>query len=238
MTANGQWRAPEARGLPEAARLRIVAAVLGETEYGWRQDGPCAGAAGLLLDAVFAIAITLLVIEIHPPHLPHHSANAAHWRALAELLPSFVGYFVSFLVIGLFWMGHHRAFTLAARYSPGILWWNLLMLMVIAFMPFTTGYYSSNLNEPVPTQVYCGMMLVAALLNLKVNRTATAAPMVDESAVPEDVAAVRLRSLSVLLGAANAFAISLFLPQAGPAGLISIGIWRRVLGRLPSPSQS
>jgi uncharacterized membrane protein len=182
-------------------------------------------------DAVFAIAITLLIIEIHPPHLPHHSADAAHWQALAQLIPSFVGYFVSFMVIGLFWMGHHRAFSLAAHYSPRVLWWNLMMLMVIAFMPFTTGYFSSNLNEPVPTYFYCGGMLMAALLNLKVNWTATSPPMVDETAPKDEIVLVRRRSISVLLGAATAFGLALIEPQAGPIGLVSIGIWRRVLMR-------
>ncbi len=188
-------------------------------------------------DAVFAIAITLLIIEIHPPHLPHHSPSAAHWQALAQLIPSFVGYFVSFMVIGLFWMGHHRAFALAAHYSPRILWWNLLLLMMIAFMPFTTAYFSSNLNEPVPTYFYCGAMLVAAMLNLKVNWTATSPPMVDETAPREDVQQIRLRSTGVLLGAATAFVLSLIEPQAGLIGLVSIGIWRRVLARFAKPSE-
>jgi uncharacterized membrane protein len=101
--------------------------------------------------------------------------------------------------------------------------------MVIAFTPFTTGYFSSNLNEPVPTYFYCGAMLVAAALNLKVNWTATSPPMVDESVAKDEIVQVRRRSISVLLGAVTALALSFVAPQAGPIGLISIGIWRRVL---------
>jgi uncharacterized membrane protein len=186
-------------------------------------------------DAVFAIAITLLVIEIHPPHLPHGAGNAQHLQALAGLIPQFVGYFISFWVIGAFWMGHHRAFGLAAHYSPRILVWNMALLNVIAFMPFVSAYLSSNQAQAVPTVAYCLMMTIAALLNYKVNKTATSAPMVDEEADPEAVRLVRQRSISVVLGALSAVAFSCFVPQFGQLGLTTIPLWRRALARWPKP---
>ena len=94
-------------------------------------------------DAVFAIAITLLVIEIHPPHLEEGTTTEAV-RALAQLIPNFIGFAISFAVIGAFWSGHHRAFTLAGRYDGRILVWNLALLGTIAFMPFVTAFMSSN----------------------------------------------------------------------------------------------
>jgi uncharacterized membrane protein len=182
-------------------------------------------------DAVFAIAITLLVIEIHPPHLPRGTSDGQHLRALAELIPEFVGYFVSFWVIGAFWMGHHRAFGLAAHYSPRILGWNMALLNVIAFMPFVSGYLSQNEGQSVPTVTYCLVMTIAALLNYKVNKTATSPPMVDEAADPLAVHYVQQRSLSVLLGAISAVIFSFFVPQFGQLGLITIPLWRRLLIR-------
>lgn len=186
-------------------------------------------------DAVFAIAITLLIIEIHPPHLPRHTADLAHWAALANLIPSFVGYIISFAVIGNFWMGHHRAFALAAHYHPRILGWNMALLGVIAFMPFATAYLSSNILQRVPTIFYCAVMLLAALLNMVVNRLATSAPIVDESASSADIAYVRLRGVSVMLGAATAVGLSVIAPEFGQMGLISIPLWRRVLARFSRP---
>jgi uncharacterized membrane protein len=180
-------------------------------------------------DAVFAIAITLLIIEIHPPHFPRGTDDLIHVQALANLVPNFVGYVISFTVIGFFWMGHHRAFALAAHYHPRILGWNMALLGTIAFMPFATAYLSSNFFQRVPTITYCAVMLLAALFNLKVNRTATSAPMVDEKASPQDILYVRLRALGVILGAATAVALSFVVPEAGQAGLITIPIWRRVL---------
>jgi len=187
-------------------------------------------------DAVFAIAITLLVIEIHPPHLPHGTSSNQHLAALAELIPEFVGYFVSFWVIGAFWMGHHRAFGLAAHYSPRILGWNMALLNVIAFMPFVSGYLSQNEGQSVPTVTYCVVMTIAALLNYKVNKTATSPPMIDEAADPQAVHYVQQRSLSVLLGALSAVILSCFVPQFGQLGLITIPLWRRMLTRWSRPA--
>src|SRR3954451_23259330 len=72
-------------------------------------------------DAVFAIAITLLVLEVHVPQLPRASADIAYVRVLVELIPSFIGYAISFWVVGMFWLGHHRAFWLANRHSRRML---------------------------------------------------------------------------------------------------------------------
>lgn len=182
-------------------------------------------------DAVFAIAITLLVIEIHAPHLPFGSPDQAYWLALAHLWPSLLGYFVSFAVIGLFWMGHHRAFALAGRYHPRILPWNMGLLLTIAFMPFVTAWLAQNLYARPPALLYCGAMLAAAAFNVKVVRLATGPDMVDPRTGAEDIFYVRRRSLSVLLGSATAVALSLVLPQMAQAGLITIPVWRRVLMR-------
>jgi uncharacterized membrane protein len=182
-------------------------------------------------DAVFAIAITLLVIELHPPHLPMGSPDSAYWIALAHLWPSLLGYFISFAVIGLFWMGHHRAFALSGRYSPEVLPWNMGLLLTIGFMPFVTALLASNLYARPPALLYCGAMLSASLFNLKVVHVATGPDMVDPAAEAEDIAYVRRRSLSVVLGSGIAVLLGFVLPQMAQAGLVSIPIWRRILTR-------
>jgi uncharacterized membrane protein len=192
----------------------------------------------LFSDAVFAIAITVLVIEIHAPHLPEGSPDGAYWLALAHLWPNLLGFFVSFAVIGLFWMGHHRAFALAARYSPTVLGWNLAFLGVIAFMPFVTAWLAQNLYARPPALVYCGAMLAAALLNLKVVRVATGPDMVDPAAGEGPVLYVRARSLAVLLGSASALALGFVLPQLAQAGLITIPLWRKLLTRRRRPERA
>lgn len=180
-------------------------------------------------DAVFAIAITLLVIEIHPPHLHRGAPDWEHVRALAQLVPNFTGFAISFAVIGMFWMGHHRSFALAARYDSRVLGWNMCLLATIAFMPFVTVYLAAHFTERVPTLVYCVVLLVAALLNLKVNMTATSTPMVDAAVPAEQRAYIRHRGLAVILGAATAVALTFVVPPVGQLGLISIPFWRMAL---------
>ena len=180
-------------------------------------------------DAVFAIAITLLVIELHPPHFPRGTSDHDHLAGLARLVPALLGYFISFAVVGNFWMGHHRAFSLASHYHPRVLGWNMGLLCTIAFMPFATAYLSANFTQRVPTVFYCVVMFVAALLNFRVNRIATSPPMLDEGADPQAVLYVRIRGLSVLLGALTAVLVAIVLPEYGQIGLVSIPFWRPLL---------
>jgi uncharacterized membrane protein len=183
-------------------------------------------------DAVFAIAITLLVIELHPPHLERTVPDSAHWHALAQMIPSFIGYALSFWVIGAFWMGHHRVFALAAHYHPKILRWNMSFLWMIAFMPFVTAYMSLNMGARVPVTLYCGEMLLAAIFNMLVNRTATSPPMVDERADPAAIAYVRGRAIVMVLGTSTAFAVCFIKPEFGQFGMVSIPFWRMGLKAL------
>ena len=186
-------------------------------------------------DAVFAIAITLLVIEIHPPHL-NEDGTRPTLEALARLIPNFIGFVISFAVIGAFWSGHHRAFSLAGRIGPGIVMWNLMLLGTIAFMPFVTGFMSSNFGKVGPAVFYWSWMLLTALLNLKVNRMATGPAMRADHVSEEEARQVPRRSVAVLLAAASALLISLFAPLFAPFGMATIPLWiwlLRTLARKP-----
>ena len=182
-------------------------------------------------DAVFAIAITLLVIEIHPPHLEGDGARTT-LEALGRLIPNFIGFAVSFAVIGAFWGGHHRAFNLAGRYDGRVVIWNFALLGTIAFMPFVTALMSSNYGMVLPAACYWGWLVLTALLNLRVNSIATGPTMLAPGEPPELAAGVRRRSRSVLLAALSAFAISLVFPTMAPIGMATIPLWRLLLGRI------
>jgi uncharacterized membrane protein len=182
-------------------------------------------------DAVFAIAITLLVLEVKVPVLPKGSPDALYWNALADIIPSFMGYLLSFVVIGVFWIGHHRAFAMATRYSSKVLGWNLGLLCVIAFMPFITAFDAHNLNQRVPSILYCAALFVAGGFNAAVIHVATGPEMVSPECSSAEIAYVRWRSISVIMGAGTAIVLAFFVPQFGQMGLISIGLWRRVLTR-------
>jgi len=115
-------------------------------------------------DAVFAIAVTLLALEIRLPDLSGSLTERALFQALLSLWPKYLGYAISFLVIGGFWTSHHRKFRYICRYDGRLLTINLLLLMVIAFIPFPTSVVSAYGNQ-VGTIFYAGVMAVAGLLS-------------------------------------------------------------------------
>ncbi len=185
-------------------------------------------------DAVFAIAITLLVIEIHPPHLEADGAEPT-LQALARLIPNFVGFVVSFAVIGAFWSGHHRAFGLAGRLGPGIRIWNLILLGAIAFMPFVTGFMSTNYGKVGPAVFYWSWLVLTALVNFRVNSLATGPAMRAEGVSAAEASDVPRRSLAVLLGAASALVLAFFVPLWAPAAMGTIPLWLLVFRKRGSP---
>jgi len=96
----------------------------------------------LFSDAVFAIAITLLIIEIKVPEVHEDVSDAVLAQKLGHLIPKFVGYLVSFLLIGLYWTIHHRMFGFVTSYDNKLRFLNLAFLFFIVLMPFSTGFYS------------------------------------------------------------------------------------------------
>jgi len=87
-------------------------------------------------DGVFAIAITLLIIEVHVPGREHADTLG---RALLDLWPSYLGYLTSFLTIGVMWINHHHVFSLIDRVDRTMLLLNTLLLLMVAFVPFPTA---------------------------------------------------------------------------------------------------
>ena len=181
-------------------------------------------------DAVFAIAITLLIIEIRVPEL-HHPSDRDFLIALNALFPKFLSFLISFFVIGAFWAGHHRAFDCARHWNSRLVLPNLLLLCSIAAMPFFTAFSAEYFGHRVPTAFYCGWMAVAALAAIGVQRVATSPPVVGEHVTAEQIGYIRLRGRSTLLGALTALVISLTLPFLGQVGLLSIPLWRLILLR-------
>jgi uncharacterized membrane protein len=181
-------------------------------------------------DAVFAIAITLLVIEIEVPHLGRVS-DGQYWLALRELLPSFFGYALSFLVIGRFWIGHHNAFTLIDHYDGRLAWPNLFLLMAIAFMPFATAFMAANLGNFVPTLVYNLTLLATAIFSLRLIVMATSADLVRAETDPAKIHLLRSRGLGVILGVATAVAATFASPMLSQIALITIPLWQYLLNR-------
>lgn len=120
-------------------------------------------------DGVFAIVITLLVLELKLPAVSYDALGAS----LLQLLPSISAYVLSFLLIGMYWVFHHHAYTLIDGVDGVLLWLNIVFLLLISFMPFPTMMLGRCPGQTLPVVFYgCNLLLanlhgLAMLLYLK-----------------------------------------------------------------------
>src|SRR5499427_10908242 len=113
-----------------------------------------------LADGVFAIAMTVLVLGIQVPE----GGGAADLRAhLAALAPRLASYVLSFVMLGVLWIGHHYQFHFIRRTDRGLLWLNLLFLLTVTFLPFGTAVLGNYFREPLAVALYGGTIVVAGV---------------------------------------------------------------------------
>ena len=107
-------------------------------------------------DGVIAIIITIMVLELRVPH-------GTDLTALSPLLPVFLVYVLSFIVVGIYWNNHHHLMYLTDRITGGVLWANLHLLFWLSLMPFVTGWMGENHFAPLPTALYGVVLLCAGI---------------------------------------------------------------------------
>ncbi len=110
-------------------------------------------------DAVMAVAITLLVLDLK---LPPGVTDAELPRVLASSSHQLWCYVLSFLVIGLLWMAHHNQFSFITRVDGVLMWLNLLFLLAIGLIPFVTSVMSEHAT-PLPTMLYAAVLMTTSL---------------------------------------------------------------------------
>jgi uncharacterized membrane protein len=115
-------------------------------------------------DGVIAIIITIMVLELRVPH-------GADLTALTALVPVFLTYILSFIVVGIYWNNHHHMLLLTDRVTGGVLWANLHLLFWLSLMPFVTGWMGENHFAPVPTALYGAVLLFAGIAYYILERT-------------------------------------------------------------------
>ncbi len=115
-------------------------------------------------DAVFAVAITLLVLSIQPFSIAGKVTEAEVLQGLGSVLPHFYAYALSFVIIGAFWVSHHRLFSRFSELDYRLLWINLLYLMVVVFIPYPTGLLAQYGGTITITALYAGSMCLIGLL--------------------------------------------------------------------------
>ncbi len=115
-------------------------------------------------DAVFAIAITLLVLSIAIPVIRPDAVEAELPSALLATVPKLYTYALSFLVIGAYWMAHQRTFRYVVRYDRGLAWLNLLFLLFVALIPFPTEVLSAYGSHLVAVLLYGTTLTIIGFL--------------------------------------------------------------------------
>src|SRR5215470_7223646 len=93
--------------------------------------------------------------------IPATTSDAGLPKALLELWPRYLAYVLSFVVIARFWVTHHLAFRLIGRYDAGLVWLNLLLLMLVAFLPFPTAVLGENNGSPAAAVLYAAAVILA-----------------------------------------------------------------------------
>jgi TMEM175 potassium channel family protein len=168
-------------------------------------------------DGVFAVAITLLVLEIGIPE------GDDLWHKLGDEWPSFAAFFVSFWVIGIIWVNHHGVIDHLKRADRGVLYLNLLLLMSVVLIPFATALMAEHLNsgedEHVAAAVYAGSFVLMAVAfgvlweYITRHREKLGVELTDEE--------VRRRSLAFQIG--NPFyALAVIVAFISPAAVLVI----------------
>ncbi|MGI4813307.1 MAG: TMEM175 family protein [Janthinobacterium lividum] len=115
-----------------------------------------AGRLEAFSDGVLAIIITIMVLELKVPH-------GDDFAALRPLWPVFLSYVLSFVYVGIYWNNHHHMLHLAPQVRGAVLWANLHLLFWLSLVPFVTGWMGENHFSPVPTALYGGVLMMAAL---------------------------------------------------------------------------
>ena len=118
-----------------------------------------------LSDGVFAVAITLLIFQIR---VPTQEPLGGLWFALARLWPSYVAFLASFMTIGVIWLNHHRLFSLIAKKADGLIVGNLLLLLVVTWLPFPTALVAEHLRGSREDQQAAAVVYAASLLAIAI----------------------------------------------------------------------
>lgn len=121
-------------------------------------------------DGVFAICITLLIIEIRVPNREEFNiyTDAGLWKYLSHTSLKFFGFLISFGIIGHYWSVHHRIFGYVKNYTTTLLWINLGFLLSVVLLPFSSGLlgeYGSDTHMYLPYSVYVANMCFTGLMN-------------------------------------------------------------------------
>ena len=146
-----------------------------------------------LSDGVFAIAMTLLVLELHVPATENIHTEADLWNAIVILSPHFLTYFMSFLTLGIFWVGQQTQLNHISRANRNFSWIQLGFLLAVAIMPFSTALLAEFITFRLALVIYWFNIFLLGALLFASWRYATYAQLLKAEATDEVKAATERR---------------------------------------------
>lgn len=135
-------------------------------------------------DGVFAIVITLLVLELK---VPEHLPEGGLLELLPELAPAFFGHVISFVLVGMLWVGHHNMFLTIKRHDRALLWLNNFFLLTVATMPFFAGLLAHHTTDQASMIAYALNLIIAGVALLAIWLYATRARRLTPAELPDHV---------------------------------------------------
>jgi len=166
-----------------------------------------------LVDGIFAIAMTLLVLGLAVPKINGPLSNEVVTNAIFNLIPNFISLVVSFLLLAIFWKIHHRIFKLINLMNGTLLWINVIWLLFIVLVPFSatlTGNYGQFTISNVIFNL--NMLGIASLLYLNWHY-ADHKNFIEEKVDAEQIAFTKIVNFSFILIAVLALALSFVIPE-------------------------
>jgi uncharacterized membrane protein len=151
-----------------------------------------------LSDGIFAIVMTLLILELHVPNLPPTAPNVEVTPALLALWPKFVSYLVAFVSLGVFWIAHHIMYHAIHRADHTLLWLNIVFFMFVSLLPFSTSVLNAFPRALIAPFLFgANLALVGWLLFFQWAYVGLQPGMLAPFVTTEYRATVKLRMLAV-----------------------------------------
>jgi uncharacterized membrane protein len=158
-------------------------------------------------DAVFAVLITVLVLELRPPELPT-------FKALLSLWPTWLSYAVSYLFIAIVWANHHHLMRYATDATPRLMWFNFAHLFSVSLLPLSTAWMAVSELAPQPVAFYAAVFFLVNVTYIALIRELIERAPVKEIS-PKERRIMRFRSIATLCVFGAAVVVALKYPLVG-----------------------
>lgn len=187
-----------------------------------------------LTDGVFAIAMTLLVLDFKVPTIPEGSSVNALPKLILDLWPNFFNYVQSFILLGVFWIVHHRQFHYIKFIDHGLLWLNIGSLMFIALIPFSTSLIAEHGDVQIGAVIFeCNLMAIGCLFYMQWWYVMRKPHLLDRNLSVQRILLIKKRNLAVPIISLVAIGLSFFNPEWSEVPYFAVPLiiikyrWRR-----------